>query len=104
MANLPKPIKVAHITTVDMSLYGLLLNQLVTIQQSGYEVVGISTDGEYVPPQDPQALAEAWKTLIEMGTEERTMLGKKARQRIIEHYSLPMITKQYEALYREISR
>ena len=34
-------MKIAHITTVDMSLRYLLLNQLRSLQQSGYEVVGI---------------------------------------------------------------
>jgi glycosyltransferase involved in cell wall biosynthesis len=42
-------IKVAHITTVDMSLRYLLLNQLGSIRQDGYEVVGISSPGPEVP-------------------------------------------------------
>jgi glycosyltransferase involved in cell wall biosynthesis len=37
--------KVAHITTIDLSLRCLLLNQLRSIQQAGYEVVGISSPG-----------------------------------------------------------
>ena len=41
--------KVAHITTVDMSLHYLLLNQMRSIQQAGYEVVGISSPGLDVP-------------------------------------------------------
>jgi glycosyltransferase involved in cell wall biosynthesis len=42
-------IKVAHITTVDLSLRYLLLNQLRSIQQAGYEVYGISAAGPYAP-------------------------------------------------------
>ncbi len=42
-------IRVAHITTVDMSLRYLLLNQLRSIQQAGYEVIGISSPGPEVP-------------------------------------------------------
>ena len=41
--------KVAHITTIDSSLRYLLLNQLRTIQQVGYEVIGISSPGQDVP-------------------------------------------------------
>ena len=41
-------IKVAHITTIDMSLRLLLLNQLRSIQAAGYEVVGISSPGPHV--------------------------------------------------------
>jgi len=37
--------RVAHVTTVDLSLRYLLLNQLQRIQQEGYEVFGISADG-----------------------------------------------------------
>lgn len=42
-------IKIAHITTIDTSLYSLLLNQLLSIGQAGYEVTGISSPGMYVP-------------------------------------------------------
>jgi glycosyltransferase involved in cell wall biosynthesis len=42
------PVKVAHITTVDISLRYLLLNQLLNIQQAGYRVVGISAPGPEV--------------------------------------------------------
>ncbi|CAG0972257.1 Putative glycosyltransferase EpsD [Anaerolineae bacterium] len=37
--------KVAHVTTIDMSLRYLLLNQLRNIQSAGYEVIGISSPG-----------------------------------------------------------
>lgn len=42
-------ISVAHITTVDLSLRYLLLNQLRSIQEAGYQVVGISSPGSDVP-------------------------------------------------------
>jgi glycosyltransferase involved in cell wall biosynthesis len=41
--------KIAHITTVDLTLRYILLNQLVSIQQAGYEVIGISSPGSDVP-------------------------------------------------------
>lgn len=41
--------RVAHVTTVDLSLRYLLLNQLQRIQQEGYEVFGISAAGPDVP-------------------------------------------------------
>jgi glycosyltransferase involved in cell wall biosynthesis len=43
-----KRFKVAHITTVDISLYYLLLNQLCSLKEAGYEVVGISSPGSEV--------------------------------------------------------
>lgn len=42
-------VRVAHITTIDLSLRYLLLNQLQSIQAAGYEVTGISTPGPDVP-------------------------------------------------------
>jgi glycosyltransferase involved in cell wall biosynthesis len=44
-----KPLKVAHITTVDLSLRYLLLNQLRAIQKAGFDVRGISAPGPNVP-------------------------------------------------------
>lgn len=41
-------IKVAHVTTVAMSLRGLLLNQLLHLKAVGYEVFGISSPGSAV--------------------------------------------------------
>lgn len=42
-------LKVAHITTVDMSLRYFLLNQLHCLQQAGYKVTAISSPGPEVP-------------------------------------------------------
>ena len=42
-------MKIAHVTTVDMSLRGLLLNQLQSLGDEGYEVAGISSPGTDVP-------------------------------------------------------
>lgn len=41
-------MKVAHVTTIDMSLRFLLLHQLLTIQEAGYEVTGVSAPGAEV--------------------------------------------------------
>ena len=43
------PLKVAHITTVDLSLRYLLLNQLRAIEKAGFDVSGISAPGPDVP-------------------------------------------------------
>jgi glycosyltransferase involved in cell wall biosynthesis len=41
-------VRVAHVTTVDMSMYYLLVNQLLEIRQAGYEVAGIASPGPFV--------------------------------------------------------
>lgn len=41
-------VRIAHITTIDLTLC-FLLNQLLSIRQAGYDVVGISSPGSEVP-------------------------------------------------------
>jgi glycosyltransferase involved in cell wall biosynthesis len=55
--------------------------------------------GFAVPPKDPEALANAWKMMIDMSAEKRKRLGLLARQRIENYFSLAIVTKQYEELY-----
>lgn len=59
----------------------------------------VGDTGKVFKPKDPQALYHAWVELIEIGTEARASLGKKARQRIEENYALAAIVKQYEKIY-----
>ena len=59
----------------------------------------IGNTGRVVPPRDSEALANAWKDLIELGAKGREALGKAARARIIEHFSLDAVVAQYERLY-----
>ena len=59
--------------------------------------------GIVVPPRDPQALAAAWRALIEIGAEGRRSLGNKARDRIVRDYDLGVAVARYEALYDDIT-
>ena len=58
--------------------------------------------GIVVPPRDPQALAAAWRKLIDLGAEGRRLLGDQARQRITRDYGLASAIARYEALYSDI--
>lgn len=62
----------------------------------------VSDTGKVVPPKNPEALARAWQELIELGTDGREALGKAARTRIIECFSLDAIVSQYEELYASV--
>jgi len=55
-----------------------------------------------VPPRDPLALAQAMKQVMAMSLEERRAVGEGARQRMVEHFSWPVIIEQWESLYREL--
>jgi glycosyltransferase involved in cell wall biosynthesis len=47
-------------------------------------------------------LVKAWIKLIKIGSEGRKKLGKKARERIMNNFSLSKIINDYEETYREI--
>ena len=59
----------------------------------------VGDSGKVVMPRDAEALAEAWKELIEIGRQERTALGVAARSRVTELFCLSSVVKQYECLY-----
>ena len=62
----------------------------------------VGNTGRVVPPRDPHALAQHWHALLELGLEGRNRLGRAARHRIEEHFSLSAIATRYEQLYEEI--
>ena len=74
---------------------------VVTAVGDSARMVGDS--GEFVPPQDPQALASAWQRVIELGRERRSELGNAARSRIEQNFNLPAMVRQYEALYEAVA-
>jgi glycosyltransferase involved in cell wall biosynthesis len=59
----------------------------------------VSNTGKVVPPKNAEALATAWKELIALDGEERETLGKSARARIVEFFSLDSVVTQYHKLY-----
>jgi glycosyltransferase involved in cell wall biosynthesis len=58
--------------------------------------------GIVVPPRDPQALAAAWRKLVDLGAEGRRLLGDRARERIAREYCIGAAVARYEALYSDI--
>ncbi|MCK4388927.1 MAG: glycosyltransferase [Desulfobacterales bacterium] len=62
----------------------------------------VSDTGRVVPPKDPDALAKAWKELIDVGEDGRHRLGIAARKRVKDYFELSQIVKQYESLYTSL--
>lgn len=62
----------------------------------------VGDTGRVVPPRNPQALANAWKDLINLNPEDKVVLGKAARSRIIRHFSLSSVVLRYESLYKDV--
>jgi len=62
----------------------------------------VDETGVVVSPGDPRALSRGWAQVIEMGHTGRHEVGHRARQRIIEEFSLEGVVRQYEAVYAEL--
>jgi glycosyltransferase involved in cell wall biosynthesis len=63
----------------------------------------VGDTGNVVPPGDPHALAEAWRTLIEAGPAARRRLGIAARRRVQQHFALPAVVERYQAIYARLA-
>ncbi len=63
----------------------------------------IGETGVVVPPRDPIALSEGWARLAALGAEGRRELGQRARQRIIDRYSLAANAQAYAELWRSLA-
>jgi glycosyltransferase involved in cell wall biosynthesis len=63
----------------------------------GDSAILVGSTGLVVPPEEPAAMAAAWKRLLDMPAEERAALGRAARQRIIEEYSIEQLVDRTEA-------
>lgn len=62
----------------------------------------VGTTGRIVAAKDPEALAMAWKEMIDLGEEGRRRLGVAARKRVMDRYELSRIVEKYEALYTSL--
>lgn len=63
----------------------------------------IGDTGVVVPPGDNAALARGWQQVLEMADSERSGLGDRARQRVLEHYTIQRFADRVWALYRQVT-
>jgi glycosyltransferase involved in cell wall biosynthesis len=63
----------------------------------------VGSTGRVVAPRQPQSLTQSWRELLALSQEQRTQLGREARQRIERNFNLPVIVRRYENLYKEIA-
>jgi glycosyltransferase involved in cell wall biosynthesis len=62
----------------------------------------VGDTGKIVPPHDSQGLAKAIGELLELGPVGRAAVGKRARARIIQEFSLDSVVRRYEDLYEAV--
>ena len=78
------------------------LPAVVTDVGGNAEVVIHEETGFIVPPQNPDALAEAMLRLMSLPAEMRQQMGALARQRVEQQFSLESVVTQWENLYYEL--
>ncbi len=59
--------------------------------------------GHVVPPSDAPALAAAMAALVDAGEAARADLGRRARERVLQHYALEAVAMRHAALYAELA-
>ncbi len=62
----------------------------------------VNNTGIVVAPGDAAALSAALEDMISKTHEERLKLGKAARCRVVENFSLAHVVSEYECLYKEL--
>jgi glycosyltransferase involved in cell wall biosynthesis len=62
----------------------------------------VENTGRVVDRSNPVALCAAWMELLSLDHHSWSQLGRAARVRIVEHFSLDSVVAQYERLYTEI--
>lgn len=100
------PAEVAHVTTADVSLRYLLLNQLQAIRDEGYPVTGVSSDGPDVAALTHRGIEHAavpmsrritpWRDLVSLARLVRLM--RRRRFTIVHtHNPKPGLLAQFAA-------
>ncbi len=59
----------------------------------------VGETGIVIPTKNPESLANAWEDLIRMDHSKRITMGKAARQRVLNNFSIDVIAEQYQNLY-----
>ena len=59
--------------------------------------------GEAVPAKDPAALAAAWLRVLSLSSEETAALKTRCRQRVVDHFNIDDVIRQYEAAYTRLA-
>lgn len=66
------------------------------------EIVLEGKTGFLAPPGNPEALALAMVRLMDLPEEKRLAMGRKAREHVVERFSLEKVVDLWEALYEEL--
>ncbi len=62
----------------------------------------VGDTGKVVPSKDSSAIAQGCRELLLMDSQAKEELGKKARQKVVDMYSIKAVVDQYETLYATV--
>lgn len=62
----------------------------------------VGDHGRIVPPGTPEAMCAAMAALLSLAPEERRLLGARARERVIAHFALSAVARDYARLYESV--
>ena len=63
----------------------------------------VGETGKVAPPGDTGALARAVIELLSLSETQRAELGRDARERVEDNFSLPAVAARYESLYKSLT-
>jgi glycosyltransferase involved in cell wall biosynthesis len=74
---------------------------VVTHVGGAADVIQHMDNGWLIPPDDPAALQTALLTLA-ADPAKRAEMGQRARARVVDEYSLPVLAKRLRSLYETL--
>ncbi|MFQ6016723.1 MAG: glycosyltransferase [Kiloniellaceae bacterium] len=70
----------------------------------GDTAIILAGTGRVVPPKNPAALAAAWAELAALGPEGRRDLGRRARESVVDRYSIGAVAASYQDFYASLCK
>ena len=70
----------------------------------GESAAVVGDTGVVVPPRDPREMAAGISRLLALDPAALADLGRRARERTVEHYSLDSVVRRYEDLFTQTHR
>ena len=110
MPRLMAALDLATLTSADGEGFSNVIGEAMAcrvpcvITDIGDAALIVGDTGKLVPPRDPLALAQAWRTFLMSDPRERVGIGLAARRRIEEQFSLPVIADRYQQLYESLCK
>ena len=68
----------------------------------GDSKVIIGNVGKLVPPKNAYAISDAWEEILNLNTDEISIVSKKSRERIIHNFSIDSMATKTQALLEQI--